>query len=113
MFLYYPHPIEQGGRMLLVTLLYDLFYGHTILGLPNGRREYRSPSLSFLMNIVSETYFASNLPIISTINFKLMYDDPKRHSLTFQSYVQLTMTQLHVKKPSSPEVQLKVMTRPF
>ena len=37
-----------------------------------------------------------------------MYEDPTRHSLTFQSYVQLTMTQLHVKKPSSEKVNMKV-----
>ena len=36
---YYPtsHRIEQGGRILLVTLLYDLFDGLTI-----GRSEHRS-----------------------------------------------------------------------
>ncbi len=37
-----------------------------------------------------------------------MYEDPERHSLTFQSYVQLTMTELHVKKPSSSKVDMKV-----
>ena len=37
-----------------------------------------------------------------------MYEDPERHSLTFQSYVQLTMTELHLKKPSTPVVDLKV-----
>ena len=39
---------------------------------------------------------------------QLMYEDPRRHSLTFQSYVQLTMTELHVKKPSSSKVDTKV-----
>ena len=42
---------------------------------------------------------------------QLMYDNPERNSMTFQSYVQLTMTQQHVKKPSSPEVNVKVIER--
>lgn len=40
-----------------------------------------------------------------------MYNDPSRHSLTFQSYVQLTMTQLHCQKPSSTNTEFKVMER--
>ena len=37
-----------------------------------------------------------------------MYDDPSRWSLAFQSYVQLTMMQLHTKKCSRP---IKMMER--
>jgi deoxyadenosine/deoxycytidine kinase len=33
---------------------------------------------------------------------KLMYDDPKRHSFTFQSYVQLTMVKLHNQPTDKP-----------
>ena len=33
---------------------------------------------------------------------QLMYQDPERHSYTFQSYVQLTMTQLHTAKTNKP-----------
>ena len=41
--------IEQGSRILLFTLLYDLCDGLTIFTL-NGRSEYRSPTLCLLMN---------------------------------------------------------------
>jgi deoxynucleoside kinase len=40
-----------------------------------------------------------------------MYSDPSRHSLMFQSYVQLTMTQLHCQKPSSPSTEFKLIER--
>jgi deoxynucleoside kinase len=40
-----------------------------------------------------------------------MYSDPSRHSLTFQSYVQLTMTQLHCQKPSSASTEFKLIER--
>lgn len=33
---------------------------------------------------------------------QMMYEDPTRHSYTFQSYVQLTMAQLHTAKCNSP-----------
>jgi len=39
---------------------------------------------------------------------QLMYDDPSRWSLTFQSYVQLTMMELHVKKT---EKRVKMIER--
>ena len=40
----------------------------------------------------------------------LMYEDPKRWSFTFQSYVQLTMMKLHEKKASNPKA-IKIMER--
>lgn len=42
---------------------------------------------------------------------QLMYESPSRHGLTFQSYVQLTMAQLHGKAPSSGNVHMKMMER--
>lgn len=39
---------------------------------------------------------------------QLMYEDPCRWSLTFQTYVQLTMTELHVQKTKAP---VKMMER--
>ena len=42
---------------------------------------------------------------------ELMYIDPTSYGLTFQSYVQETMTAHHVQKPSSAWVNLKVMER--
>ena len=35
---------------------------------------------------------------------QLMYEDPSRWSMLFQSYVQLTMTQNHLQKLSSTKV---------
>lgn len=37
-----------------------------------------------------------------------MYEQPERHSYTFQSYVQLTMTQLHMARTNKP---IKIMER--
>lgn len=40
---------------------------------------------------------------------QLMYENPDRHSLTFQSYVQLTMAQIHAEK--TPPGKVKMMER--
>ena len=39
---------------------------------------------------------------------QLMYENPERHSYTFQSYVQLTMAQVHAEKTPKP---IKIMER--
>ena len=39
-----------------------------------------------------------------------MYDDPQRWSLTFQTYVQLTMMELHERKTVDPKA-VKMMER--
>lgn len=59
--------------------------------------------------------YVSNYSVVFKLifNFQLMYENPERHSLTFQSYVQLTMTQLHVAKPTSDLVDLKVRNIQF
>ena len=42
---------------------------------------------------------------------QLMYQDPAKHSMMFQSYVQLTMMQNHIQKPSSSNTDLKILER--
>ena len=39
---------------------------------------------------------------------QLMYENPQRHSYTFQSYVQLTMAQIHAEQTTKP---IKIMER--
>ena len=40
-----------------------------------------------------------------------MYQDLAKNSMMFQSYVQLTMMQNHIQKPSSANINLKVLDR--
>ena len=42
---------------------------------------------------------------------QMMYEDPCRHSMTLQSYIQLTMAQNHCKGASSPITKVKIMER--
>ena len=58
--------IEQGGSILLVTLLYDLCDGLTIFKL-NGMSEYRSPTLCLLMNQDCNTTWDNKLVTLNGI----------------------------------------------
>jgi len=66
------------------------------------------------MQISSHIYFIKVIDNIDTCIYvcdtlqKLMYSDPSRYAFLFQSYVQLTMLQLHTCKIPSP---YKIMER--